>query len=726
MDEKHLELLFLLNAAITNLRLYPTTNPVIQRTMDNLFLTLQDFLQVNDEFILAEAEKNLLINGTLLEKSDQERPQVKSLLDIMNSFKIKSISLEKGVTKEELLTFLELISRLKLEKDLKELLQEAKINSIAIDKKVFIANTEETQLLASLDIKDEEVIRLFLGEEVNGRIDIEKIKEKARDRVWLTSVFKASMRQFMLQKGLISSAQLSLNLMHMLAFLDKIVSQSDLEKILPSVTEALLEFDGETISSLFCQEDIDKLFGGKLIANLLETMDEGKFYFLVEKFKQLGLEDKSATLLASERGKKYKKEREAGESVEKNEKGQKYKEILNKVQLLIEGSKETGLSDFSFLSSLPEYLKELFSEDREREAIDLVKALSFGLLKEEAKIRSEVAATICSIFECCPIEKRRILIKSIIDNLAVWLQNEDRATIAYEKIAYFLKEEIKDSIKEREYTLFISIVDVYYRISMGVLEKNDTISEIANEIIQDLATPPLLEILLKDFSEGEENYKDMTGRFLMRLGDKAQNRLLDLLKEHDDSNERVRILHLFSEIGPSALSTVKRRINPQEPWYFLRNIAYLLGRLGTHEAINLLKPLLLDKNEKVRDEALKSLYRLEGEQRGKLLLSLFPELDEKFKPEVVETLGKMKYKPAVPYLLDILQDRPRIPSPERVELEEKICLAMGKIGDKRAIPVLTEVSRAKRFLFSKKVYPLSVQKAAAKALTTIRVQESRG
>ena len=187
------------------------------------------------------------------------------------------------------------------------------------------------------------------------------------------------------------------------------------------------------------------------------------------------------------------------------------------------------------------------------------------------------------------------------------------------------------------------------------------------------------------------------------------------MRESDDSHVRVRILHIFSEIGTPGISVITERIAHEEPWYFLRNLAYMLGRIPNNTVASALEPLLLHENKKVQQEAMKSLYRAGDSERGPILLSILGDVDEPMQADVTEMLGNLKYSPAIPCLTDMIRMRPLITTLSRIDLEEKICVALGKIGSQEAMPVLTEISKPKGLL-ALTPYHEKVKYAAIKAL----------
>jgi HEAT repeat protein len=254
------------------------------------------------------------------------------------------------------------------------------------------------------------------------------------------------------------------------------------------------------------------------------------------------------------------------------------------------------------------------------------------------------------------------------------------------------------------------------------LEKNVTIREISSEVIRNLATEEHQALLFKEYHTNKQNKQAEAGKILVRFGDFILERLLDNVQKVADSDERVRIMRLIIEMGQKAIPFVRKQISKNASWYYLRNLAYILGHIGNEESASALKPLLLHENERLRLEALKSIYRTGGKDRGQLLLSVLPQVDDQFKHNIIETLGNAKCVDAVPALLNMLKTRSTIAPSLRADLEEKICIALGAIGSPEAIPALSEIAESKSFLRIG-TYPKKVKIAAGLAMVSIRQRQ---
>jgi HEAT repeat protein len=197
------------------------------------------------------------------------------------------------------------------------------------------------------------------------------------------------------------------------------------------------------------------------------------------------------------------------------------------------------------------------------------------------------------------------------------------------------------------------------------------------------------------------------------------NKLLNSVRDASDSKERISIIHIIEEMGHRAIPAIIASINMNAPWYYLRNMAYILGRIGNEANADILRALLLHKDKRVHKEALKSIGQTGGNKRGPLLLSFLPQAEDELRVNVIEMLGKIRYTEAVPSLLDMLKNKSLIAKDEQISLQEKICNALGTIGSSDAIKTLSEIAESKSFLGIRS-YPEEVKHAAKRALANIK------
>lgn len=738
MQQKALEALVLINTAVTNLRLYPPTSAMIANAVGKLYQALLDIFETTDSINVAETEKNMLVNGDPLGSKDLEKPPVRAFLELLLAFGLRSISLKKGIEKQELLDFLQLISKrpetIENEGGLQKLMAGIQAPHIILDEKIYIAKDADQQILAALEIKDDEIIQYMVGNIPDLVLDYQKLKELARQPEWIAEIFHRGMMQIRQQREFLSNIKVSENLIRMLGILEKVMGDLDQDKIAQLIGKTIAELDAEMIT-LFLSQNIDGLLGGRLFEIIVNYLDDAKFGDVVKKIKGLdkspaaksldqisggkdALDKTRERLLASDRGVQYQQEMEKRKALQKEKLDRQVQAIKEKMMPETEGAAQASPDN-----RLADYLMEAADElaaDGEYEYLDaVIQHAAEGLLSRNQAQRDSAAAVLSQILERLPEQEQFAALNRIADTLTRWLKIETSATLAYRTLCDLLRNQIGRHISEKRFAEFLPVLEVFHLIAAGILEKNDTIHAIVSDIIRDLASPERLDFLLDAFSRGEETARVSAGKVLVRLGDTPLNLVLDLLRDQQDAEERVRILHLMIEVGQPTIPIIRQRLNHDEPWYFLRNLVYILGRIDNQASAELIGDFLLHKNDKVRQEALKSIQRVGGSRRGPVLASLLPMVDESFQKNIVDELGTLRYAAAVPALMELFETKSLVPSASRTDLEERICLALGRIGAQDAVPLLTQVSKPKGF-FSLKSYPDKVRNAAARALFQIK------
>jgi len=730
---KALEILAIMNIAIINLRLYPPTSATVISTIDKLLQTLQMFFEREPCLIISEVDKNLLIGEELLSRKDLERPQIAAFLESLLNLEVRSVTFNKGLTRIDLVSFLEIMGEkpkaIKQAGGLSHVMAERNVSHVLLDQKIYIAKDSKQQLLASLEIPDDTIIQYLTGDADAGLgLDIQQVKELAQNTDWLGRVFKSGMSQIINNKDLLPNIQLSENMVRMLGNLDKIIEKKDQNKVSHFIAKSIADLDVDMIGLVLTQQS-EQLFDGKLFQEVIDEIDDTKFEQVAEI---VGVLERSASLtgikstkadspgyrsvyqrlMSSDRGAQLQ------QRSEKEKTGEKIHALKQEVQPILSGHEESFMNP-SLMASIADIVNEL-ADHEEFETVDaLINRLAEALLSDKQDIRNLAAETLVKVIDNLPEKRLNEVVRELSTTLTKWITLETSATPAYKKICYRLKDQIVAFIREKRYAECLPLLNVFHLIDYGLLDKNETAQKIASDIIMELSTPERLDMLFEIYASLKENEQKELGGVLSRIGPASLNRLMDILRDHPVSDERVKILHLFIEIGQPALSVIKNEILRDRPWFFHRNLAYLLGHIKGPNTVEALQTMLMHKHDKVRQEALDSLYRVGESERGPVLLSILPAVDDAFKTNIIEILGKIKYKEATPVLMAIMKARPFIVSSERSDLEEVICVSLGKIGAPEAVPLLTEISNPK--FFSITTYHKKVKNAAARALTAIKL-----
>jgi HEAT repeat protein len=398
--------------------------------------------------------------------------------------------------------------------------------------------------------------------------------------------------------------------------------------------------------------------------------------------------------------------------------------VLKKTGSRIIHNLDAGILDESIAKSSPRVVQELFAVGENQTAEGIIERLSNKLLLDDVAARAHASEALEKILENLSTEQKIHTLQSLSGKIVDWLMVEIACTPALHTICTQLKDLAHILIRTRQFSDCYPIVHVFRLIISNQIQKKDEIRLVASAMLKEIASDEMLDILIEEIRTNKDNEQKEADRILTIMAELSLNRLLDILQNSDDSAERVLILNLIAEIGPAATQIIVDRIDSSAPWFYLRNLLRILGRIGKEEHALVLEPLLYHGDHRVQREALKGISNIGGSSRGTILIDVLAKCDDLFKASVVATLGSLKYRDAVHPLMELFKAKLSVPDEVKIDLQEKICLALGNIEDKAALPFLTEISKQMGFLGFRSYSP-AVKTAAVKAIRRIMSKEEQ-
>lgn len=109
--KKALELLFAVNGAITNIRLYPPESHIIQSAVLRIYRQMTEILSTEGTLEYAEADGKLFVQGELLGEKQQHSPHVRNFTAMMADHRVRSIIFEQGLGEKELAVFMQSLAK---------------------------------------------------------------------------------------------------------------------------------------------------------------------------------------------------------------------------------------------------------------------------------------------------------------------------------------------------------------------------------------------------------------------------------------------------------------------------------------------------------------------------------------------------------------------------------------------------------------------------------------
>ncbi|MCG6534192.1 MAG: HEAT repeat domain-containing protein, partial [Syntrophales bacterium LBB04] len=354
---------------------------------------------------------------------------------------------------------------------------------------------------------------------------------------------------------------------------------------------------------------------------------------------------------------------------------------------------EQGILDERISTSFDDIIQDLFAVGENEIAEELIDRLSNELFNYDVDIRIQVSEALVKALDSLSVQKRTEIMNSLSAKLTNWIRFETKYTDAYTSLCSHLSGLAQSYIQSQQFMDSHSIIETFRLIISKELEKNEEISSAAYDTLREIASDEILNILIQDFLTDRNGKRNEAGQILVLMVDLSINRLLNIIKESEVSPERILILNLIPDMGPAAAPAVLERLNQDPPWYYMRNLVRLLGRIGSDEHAKIIAPQLLHSDHRVQREAVKSISQMGGRSKAEILLNVLPECDDRIKAGVVTVLGTLKYRNAVKPLIELFKSKLTLPEDIKVDLQEKICIALGNIGDKEALPFLKEISK---------------------------------
>jgi len=193
--------------------------------------------------------------------------------------------------------------------------------------------------------------------------------------------------------------------------------------------------------------------------------------------------------------------------------------------------------------------------------------------------------------------------------------------------------------------------------------------------------------------ENEEGIRleDLSG-YLLLLQRNSVKPLIKLLGEWKKSRTRRVVCDALSDIGKNAVETFGSYIEDSR-WYLVRNITYILGRIGKEEALPYLQKAFHHAESRVRREAVQALGLIGGAEAVGLLVKALTDEESQIRAMGALSLGRAGRKAGLAPLLEIVQSKDFL---KRESSEIRAFFdSIGMIGSDESIPVLRQMLERK-------------------------------
>lgn len=175
--------------------------------------------------------------------------------------------------------------------------------------------------------------------------------------------------------------------------------------------------------------------------------------------------------------------------------------------------------------------------------------------------------------------------------------------------------------------------------------------------------------------------------------------MVELLAGVEKFRSRRVLCDVLVEIGKMDLDALVSKLS-DERWYLVRNVVYILGKIGDAKVVERFSRFVQHKELKVRKEVLHALDAMEDPRAWRLLVQFIADPDLSNRIFAIKSLAKKGVKEAVDPLLGSLSAR-EFDTKDLYEKKE-IFEAIGRIGSDKVVPQMKKYLKP-RWSFFKNV-----------------------
>jgi len=657
-----------LSLAIKTMGIYPSDHPAIKASVEHVYAAMEGLLETSPELRLEIAQKNLMIDGQFLDKTNE------IFRDFALQFHrrgVASVTFKKGLSAEELRTFLEVAST------------EPRV----LQKSGGFLRLCQEKEISHIDIVQIDYEKIFgVGEEISEAAEVGKVRSD--EEIWIELI-----RSLNLYSGLKLGEVEHNFLLHleqepdkMATYLEGLASRSSIGMGAlggVAVRRTINNMGNYIFNNLPQEKEIHRRRLAEIVSRLdpklrLQLIDAeidiepGQIDVVTEIIPDLSnsVIVEMMTLAVSSEGKVTERLVKLFHKIVPEE--ERKREVI---PLFGESLADmSGKEDSLYMRRL---IESLFLSKPSEEFISEVYRKTLKELNEQISLVAEMKEYADSLNER-KIEEQASTV--LIDLIRLETETSD-----YVEIAKNLGKAAMDFLLTGRYEEAKEIIEVLIEEAKQEKQRTDEQRIACNKAVdklRDIGIAHDLVAALRDW--GREKYETIHF-ILLQMGEIAVVPLLEALGRESDASLRKKIISIVVTLGEVAIPEIVRRFS-DENWYVVRNMMRILREIGTEKAVQYLNIPLKHKDPRVRKEVIYALSTIGGEEALRIISGMADDPDSEVRQGAIKYLGAMRNKGAVPPLLELINRRNLFGRNNSLIISG--IEALGEIGAEEAVPSL--------------------------------------
>ncbi|MCI5168144.1 MAG: HEAT repeat domain-containing protein [Candidatus Electrothrix sp. GM3_4] len=329
-------------------------------------------------------------------------------------------------------------------------------------------------------------------------------------------------------------------------------------------------------------------------------------------------------------------------------------------------------------------LSELIVEKKNRQADILLDQLASWLHGDKPQVRTDAVNHLTDSLELLIAhrewQRMEKLLPAVLQALSLVSEDDDIVWQIITALSIFAAYQIEIGryAPARKALMIFSGPSALRSASANIREQ-------AEQLINDLATKPLMELLLIEYFYDRNKGED-AGRLLVLFGKTAAKFLIESQSLQQSRGKPDALLKLLENIGAAAERSLGALLHRTTDWYLLRNSIKLLGEMGSPACFADITSLLGHDDLRVKGEVLRAASKIETKEKKSFFLKALHSVPRQLKEPVVALLGDIPDSSLVAPLADLLDETSSARNKAGYQLRMTICKTLGKIGSVKAIP----------------------------------------
>jgi len=257
-------------------------------------------------------------------------------------------------------------------------------------------------------------------------------------------------------------------------------------------------------------------------------------------------------------------------------------------------------------------------------------------------------------------------------------------------------------------------------IILNTYQLSDWQATIIQKFIEDAGEPQRIASIGKVLEKGKEVRLEEILKYLLNLRPNSISPLMNLLGDLENSKARRALCDVICELGKNTVELITPFINDSR-WYLVRNVIYILSRIGKEQALPYIFKGFGHREPRVRREAVQALGLIGSPRASAILVRALNDEDTQIRSLAALNLAKVVKKDSLPHLLEAVQAK-EFYKREKAEIKAFFD-AIGMIGSAEATGPLQKLLEEKSWWGSGK--KADIRLGAANALAMIGTPEAK-